>query len=174
MRRLAEIHKVFVPKWRSALNALAAVPSERPLQLAYYSSNDFRKKVDELLPRHDAVIAHLIRTGQYLERENRIPKLLLMSDAISLAYGRMAMKKSGSLLWRMLYRMELRRLRSYEEMAPRQFDQTWLHSDAYREFLGLDLDTTRIVPVGIDLEQFPFRPMPRATSSRLWGTCPSA
>jgi glycosyltransferase involved in cell wall biosynthesis len=152
-----EIHKVFVPKWRSVLNVIAALPGEMPLQLAYYSSDAFRLKVNQLLPRHDLVIAHLIRTGQYVERETTIPKLLLMSDAISLAYERMSKKNSNSLMWHLLYRIELCRLMNYEQTAPRRFEQTWLHSDADRDFLGLDRSATRIVPVGIDLEQFPFR-----------------
>jgi glycosyltransferase involved in cell wall biosynthesis len=152
------IHKVFVPKWRSALQALTAIPTQMPLQLAYYSSAAYRRKVGELLPRHDLVIAHLIRTGQYMAGETAIPKLLLMSDAISLAYERMSKRKSSSLLWHLLYRMEQGRLRAYEETLPRRFEQTWLHSDADRAFLGLDSNTTRIIPVGIDLDQFPFRP----------------
>ena len=153
-----EIHKVYVPRWRSALNVLAALPGDTPLQLAYYSSPLFRRKVDELLPRHDLVIAHLIRTGQYVEAESRIPKLLLMSDAISLAYERMSHRKTCSLFWNLLYRIEVHRLQSYEQAAPLHFEQTWLHSETDRAFLGLDLKKTAIVPVGIDLDEFPFRP----------------
>jgi glycosyltransferase involved in cell wall biosynthesis len=153
----AEIHKVFLPKWRSIVHVLSSLPTRTPLQLAYYDSAEFRARVEELVPRHDLVIAHLIRTGQYVACEERIPKILLMSDAISMSYERMAGKKGSSVLWNVLYRLEQARLRSYEEKAPQDFEQTWLHSDIDRRFLGLDPGSTRIIPVGIDLDEFPFR-----------------
>jgi glycosyltransferase involved in cell wall biosynthesis len=156
----SEIHKVYLPKWQSVLNVVGALPTKTPLQLAYYASEEFRAKTKELMSRHDAVLAHLIRTGQYLQETRRIPSVLLMADAISLAYERMAKLSSSSPLWHFLYRAELKRLLKYERESPRFFDQTWLHSDVDRLFLGLDTSKTRIVPIGVDLEEFSFRQPP--------------
>src|SRR6516165_1978694 len=58
----SEIHKVYLPKWQSVLNVVGALPTKTPLQLAYYASEEFRAKTKELMSRHDAVLAHLIRT----------------------------------------------------------------------------------------------------------------
>lgn len=154
-----EIHKVRLPKWKSARNVLLALPTRTPLQIAYYQSAEFRSKVAELLPRHDLVLAHLIRSGQYVQDASpRWPSVLLMSDAISMAYTTMNRVGSESSLWRWIYRAELSRLRAYEQIAPASFSQTWLHSDIDRRFLGLDPGHVRIVPLGVDLEEFPFRP----------------
>lgn len=156
----SEIHKVYLPKWRSAWNVLGALPSRTPLQLAYYQAAEFRAKLEGLLPQHDAVFAHLVRTGQYVESgQHRSMSILLMADAISLAYKRMAGLQGFSLLWHWLYRTELRRLFDYERTSPQNFDQTWLHSDIDRQFLGLDPERVRIVPVGVDLDEFPYRPV---------------
>jgi glycosyltransferase involved in cell wall biosynthesis len=154
-----EVHKVYLPKWRSLANVLLALPGRTPLQLAYYRSAEFRKKVDKLLPQHDAALAHLIRSGQYLQdpQTNR-PSVLLMSDAISMAYKTMTQVEGTSALWRRIYRVELDRLFQYEQTAPLNFSQTWLHSERDRRFLHLDSPSVRIIPIGIDLEEFPFRP----------------
>jgi glycosyltransferase involved in cell wall biosynthesis len=151
-----EIHKVHLPRWQSVKNVLSALPTRTPLQLAYYRSEAFQRKVQELLPQHDLVVAHLIRTGQYVSSAADTPRVLLMSDAISLAYRRMASLPGAPRLWHYLYRLELSRLQDYERACPQNFQQTWLHSDIDRRFLDLDESSACIVPVGIDLAEFPF------------------
>ena len=153
----SEIHRVHLPKWRSYLNVTSSLAGHLPLQLAYYRSGQFRKSLKSLLPRHDAVLAYLIRTGQYLTNtKSEIPSLLLMADAISMAYQRTAMFPDTSLFWRFLFRAELNRLSRYERTCPDSFDQTWLHSRVDQRFLALSPKRVRIVPVGIDLDEFPF------------------
>jgi glycosyltransferase involved in cell wall biosynthesis len=154
-----EVHKVYLPKRRSYWNVLSALPGRDPLQLAYYSSLEFRRTVGELVPRHDAVLAHLIRTAPYAASSSRaVPRVLLMADAISLSYQRMLSQRGASRLWNFLYRAESSRLARYERAVPSAFDQTWLHSEVDREFLHLDRELVRIVPVGVDLREFPFDP----------------
>jgi glycosyltransferase involved in cell wall biosynthesis len=157
----SEIHKVYLPKAQSVRNVLRALPTRTPLQLAYYRSDAYQRKLEDLLPQHDLVIAHLIRTGQYIEESaSGVPRILLMSDAISLAYQRMAELSGAPPLWHYLYRAELRRLLSYEQNCPARFDCTWLHSDVDRRFLLLDRGEAQIIPIGVDLEEFPFNPAP--------------
>ena len=43
--------------------SLAAIPSRTPLQVAYYRLGRFAARARELAASHDAVLAHLIRTG---------------------------------------------------------------------------------------------------------------
>lgn len=153
----AEIHRVFLPKWRSVPNVLSALSGAEPLQLAYYGSKAFRARVNELLSKHDVVLAHLIRTAQYLaDLDLKIPRVLMMSDAISMTYARMSNLTGTSRLWRTLYRTEFDRLFAYERACAARFDQVWLHSDVDRQFLGLDRERVRIVPMGIELGDFPF------------------
>lgn len=155
----AEIHRVFLPKWRSVRNVVPALSASSPLQLAYYWSKEFEAKVEELLPLHDVAVAHLIRTGQYLARaRHSIPRVLLMADAISLTYARMGHLAGTPHLWRFLYRTEFDRLFDYERKCAAHFDRIWLHSEIDREFLGLDAQRVRIVPMGIELSEFPFNP----------------
>jgi glycosyltransferase involved in cell wall biosynthesis len=152
------IWRVHLPRWRSYLNTLCALPGSRPLQLAYYDSAPFRERVELLLPYHDAVVAHLIRTGQYV-LDSPIPRVLEMTDAISMNYLRMQ-QTSGNHSWKKLvYRVEQERLQRYETSVVRQFDRVWLTSHADRRFVDpaeeCDID---VIPNGTDLELLPFRP----------------
>jgi len=153
----SSIERVYLPRWRSYLNTALAIPGSRPLQLAYYDSARFRAAVQFLLPRHDMALAHLIRTGQYIE-DMPGPKILEMTDAISMNYMRMR-ELDGSYNWKKLvYLLEENRLKKYELRTVERFDRVWLTSRADREFL----DPSQIHPIdviwnGADLEGLPFR-----------------
>lgn len=155
----AEIHRVFLPRWRSYANTAVAAGTKRPLQLAYYYSGEFRQKFRELASRHDGVLAHLIRTGQYLTAAQRLPSILLMADAISLNYQRIS-ELGKSYSWKNgIYKIERRRLFEYERSVFDRFDQIWLHSDIDRTFLGIPPSPhIRTIPMGVDLNDFPYTP----------------
>jgi len=163
------IWRVHLPRWRSYLNTLCALPGSRPLQLAYYDCAQFRERVEILLPYHDAVVAHLIRTGQYV-LDSPIPRILEMTDAISMNYLRMRQTNGHHSLKKLVYRVEQERLQHYETAVVKQFDRVWLTSHADRRFLdpaeecGID-----VIPNGTDLEKFPFRPpVERAKRHRIY------
>ncbi len=153
------IHRIYLPKWRSVVRAAAAMPTNTPMQLEYYRSPEFQAKLSELAPQHDAILAHLIRTGHHLRGIESIPKILLMADAISLNYRRIQ-SLPESYCWKThVYAIEQHRLWEYERGVFDRFSQVWLHSDPDREFLGVKpSENIRILPMGIDLNEFHFGP----------------
>jgi len=152
------ILRVYHPRWRAYLNTLCALPGARPLQLAYYQNERFRDRVETLLPHHDAVVAHLIRTGQYV-LDSPVPTILEMTDAISMNYLRMR-QTDGNRDWKKLvYRVEQERLQRYETGVVRLFDRIWLTSHADRRFVDPQSECPiDVIPNGTDLEKLPFRP----------------
>ncbi len=131
-----DIHRVYLPKWHSYLNSLVALPTKTPLQLAYYKSQKFKKIVDKLLPSHDGVLSHLIRTGQYIESNpyNK-PSFLEMTDAISLNYKRVQELKEKKGLKQWIYNLEASRLEKYEKACIHNYDSVTLVSDIDRQHL---------------------------------------
>ena len=109
----SHVERVYLPRWKSYLNAARAVPTALPLQIAYYRSAEFQAAVERLLPEHDAVLAHLIRTGQYVEGRHE-PVILEMTDAISLNYQRMSGVPDVFDWKKFVYRFERGRLLRYE------------------------------------------------------------
>jgi glycosyltransferase involved in cell wall biosynthesis len=152
------VERIHLPRWRSYLNTALALPGTRPLQLAYYHSAQFRKKMNCLLPGHDLVLAHLIRTGQYIEDLPNL-KIVDMTDAISMNYQRIR-QLSGSYNWKKLvYLVEQSRLKTYELRTVQKFDRVWLTSNIDRSYLDpAHIWPIDVIPCGAELENLPFRP----------------
>lgn len=155
------VHRVYLPKWRSVLNVLFALPRSLPFQVAYYQSNEFERLVQELIPDHSGCLAHLIRTGDYVKNA-RLPRVLEMTDAISLNYSRVRELKARRNLRTWIYSLEVGRLLSYERRMLGQFDLVSLVSDTDRGFLVGEggADNVLTCSNGVDLDLLPYRERP--------------
>jgi len=104
----SKIEKVYLSPFESKLNVIKSLLGNTPLQIAYYRSVEFERKINELLPHHDGVFAHLIRTGEYIK--NKQSKTILeMTDAISLNYKRVGELNDTKSLRALIYRLEQKR-----------------------------------------------------------------
>lgn len=130
------VHRHYLPRWRSWLSCLAALPTRTPLQVAYYRSDAFKRRAAELAAEHDIVLAHLIRTGDMV-KDLPVHKLLEMTDAISLNYERVIQQPRPREvdLRRLVYRVEQPRLRAYETEIVRRFNRSFLVSAVDRDYL---------------------------------------
>ena len=151
--------------WRGRFNTLKSLPSKRPLQIAYYSSNALQQRVRDLVPDHDLVLAHLLRAGQFATPIDSCPCILEMTDALSLNYHRVAkLGKWG--LKHLLYRIEENRMAIYEQQAVERFDLVSLVSEVDRKHLisntAADTAKVKVYTNGIDLSDRPYQP-PGAT-----------
>ncbi|MGA2560745.1 MAG: glycosyltransferase family 4 protein [Terracidiphilus sp.] len=154
----SRIVRIHLPRWRSYLNTALAIPGSRPLQLAYYESAEFRKALKRLGPQHDLVLAHLIRTGHYIEYLPGI-RIIEMTDAISMNYQHIREIRGKFSLKKLVYSVEQSRLKRYEQQTVRNFDRTWLTSQADRDFLDPSHESPiEVIPNGTGIESLPFHP----------------
>ena len=130
----AAVERVLLPPWRSKLNCLRALPTAKPLQVAYYESAAYRDKLTALLPAHDLAFAHLIRTAHYL-RDCDLPTALEMTDAISLNYARVVAHARADGVKNLVYGFERRRLLAYERAVVARFGVSFLVSKVDKDFL---------------------------------------
>lgn len=153
----SRVERVLLPKWRSLVNVLGAIPTKTPLQVAYYRSKAFNNKLHEIVKEHDMCLAHLIRTGDYL-RNIDVPSVLEMTDAISMNYRRFNELgiKRGIKSW--IYRAEAKRLFEYERRVIDDFSAVALVSELDREFLleGRVKENVLVCSNGVDLDSLPF------------------
>src|SRR5262245_2960348 len=131
------VEKIVLPRWQSRLNCLLALPTRVPLQLAYYWSKAFERRVAELAPQHDAILCHLIRLAEYALPFDK-PRVLEMTDAISLNYQRVKQKASSAYFRSLIYGFEQSRLEAFERQIVDRFDAAVLVSQADRQFLFAD------------------------------------
>ncbi len=149
-----EIHRIYLPKFISYINTIIFVPTSTPLQVAYYKSYKYKKKLEELLPKHDAVFAHLIRTGDYVKNKDAV-KILEMTDAISLNYKRVR-QNSITNFRSFVYSIEQKRLEHYEKSMSEHFDLLSLISPIDKEFLFKDKMNVKVYGNGVDANLLPF------------------
>jgi glycosyltransferase involved in cell wall biosynthesis len=150
-----EVHRIVLPAWRSWLNTAAALLSSEPLQVAYYRSPEFREVVQRLAPAHDAVVAHLIRTADYVRGLPTL-RVLDMCDALSMNMDRVARTRGEHLdVRRFLYRIEAKRLLAHERSVANDFDLVTLISPVDARFVFASAPhrarNVMIVPNGADI-----------------------
>lgn len=160
-----QVETVYLPQWRSWLQALTAIPTRTPIQVAYYRSAAFRKAVARLVPDHDLVVSHLIRTAPYASELSDTPTVLEMTDALSLNYERVREEGTKWNLKSLVYRLEVDRVRRFERQSVRTFDLVSLVSSTDRDYLREKLSgeyNLTVYPNGVDVKEF----CPVKTSSR--------
>ena len=149
----SQIKIVYKPKWLSYLHVLFGIFSRRPLQCCYYQSTKFKSAFRELIPSHDAVVAHLLRTGQYVQTEK--PKILEMTDALSLFYERSRRYASFSIK-SLIYRVERKRILAAELAALVHFDLVSLVSPSDKEYFRQygEYENLQVHTLGIDVAKY--------------------
>ncbi len=151
-----EVHVVYLPRWKSIINCLIAVFQLVPFQVAYYRSKAMSKLLGEILDRvhPDLLHTHLIRMAQYAAHLSAIPRVLDLTDAVSLYLARFAEAHYNPIV-KNLVRWELDRMRIYEPVLA-QFDRALVCSVVDRDFLLRSVPSAKIDLLynGVDLAAF--------------------
>ena len=134
-----DIQLVHRAPWQSTLGAAAGLWRPLPLQSLYYRSPVMQGAVDRLLARtpFDAVYVHLFRMAQYVSARYRPYRILDLTDAISGEVMRSLPYRDP--LWRLVYRLELPRIRRYEREMVGRFDETWVISETERAAVAAEI-----------------------------------
>lgn len=151
------VERVFLSKASSYLNTLLALPTRTPLQVAYYRSRAFAAAVGRMMPSHDGVLVHLVRCAEYV-RESDKPRVLEMTDAISLNYSRVKQLKNTRGLKSRALRLESKRLGDYERAIVDDFDLSVLVSQTDKDYLfpGSRAENVMVCSNGVDLSGLPY------------------
>lgn len=151
-----DIQLVHRGQWQSTATAAANLWRPLPLQSLYFRSSVMQSAVDRLLARQrfDVVYVHLFRMAQFVSGRTQYYRILDLTDAISSEIERSLPYRDAK--WRMVYRLELPRIRRYEHDLVRRFDESWLISPAERQHLLAQDIANRliVVPNGVDTERY--------------------
>lgn len=152
-----ELH--FLPKYRSLLNVGLGLLGKRPLQVAYFDSASFNRKLENKLKEgYDAVHVQHIRMGAHLIALNRANAILDLPDAFSLYWER-RMAREKRFLHKWWNRLEYRRMLSFEKKVLPMFSLNLVCSSEDLSYLqqntAAHLD---ILPNGVDTQTFSAKP----------------
>ncbi|MEK7888709.1 glycosyltransferase [Burkholderia contaminans] len=151
------VERVLLSRRRSYVNTLLALPTRTPLQVAYYRSRAFAAAVSRLLPAHDGVFVHLVRCAEYVRKSDK-PRILEMTDAISLNYSRVKQLRNARGLKSRVFSLEAKRLLDYERSIVDDFDLSVLVSKTDRDYLfpGESGRNVMVCSNGVDLSGLPY------------------
>lgn len=128
------------------------------LQVSYFTSWRLKRKIKRIVyqEKPDHIYCQLIRMAEYVRYLYHIPKTLDYMDAFSI--GMMRRAKDSSWLRRQVFREESARLRTYEGQVFYDFDLHTIISDQDRQLIYTpDKQEIRVVPNGVDIDNFRFR-----------------
>ena len=151
-----EVHFVYLPKWRSAMNCLKGAWDSKPLQVLYFQSGELQNRLDKLLSanKYDAVHVQHLRMSPYLAGRKDLPRILDLPDAFSLYWERRKTVKRG-LLTAIFENIELGRVLKYEKILE-EYNLALACSAEDLTYLEQTHTTgnLRLLPNGVDLETF--------------------
>jgi len=156
LEQYCRVHTVFQGPLRSAAAAAGNAWRRAPLQALYYRSRAMRRLVDELVEStpFDAAYVHLFRMAPYVAGHPRLYRIADLTDVISKEVGLSLPYRSPAS--RLLYRLEEPRIARYECRVARDFEETWLISEADRQHLAARCPgaNLQVVPNGVDTDHF--------------------
>jgi sugar transferase (PEP-CTERM/EpsH1 system associated) len=149
------VEVVPLSRWRALWNLGVGMLSRQPMQVRYYRTRTFRRRLAALLAeeRFDVIHATLIRMLPYVWQVADVPVVVDLIDSLSLNLEARRLQVGG--LKRLAYEVEYRRVRKYERSVVGHFPALVVSSPADQQVLGGDNIT--VIPNGVDLERFPFR-----------------
>ena len=151
-----EVHFIYLPKWKSAVQCLSGAWSSKPLQVLYFQSSEMQKALDILVTRvrFDAIHVQHLRMSPYLANRKDLARILDLPDAFSLYWERRKTVKRG-LLTTIFENIEQKRVLAYEPIL-KEYDMSLVCSQEDLEYMVKTHQTgnMRLLPNGVDMSTF--------------------
>ncbi len=151
-----QIEFVYRPKWRCVLAAFWGIFSRRPIQVAYFRSNRFSKRLQQILAEntYDAIHVQHLRMGQYFETSTPLNAIIDLPDAFSMYWLRRR-ETATNLVERWMRNVEFTRLRNYEISLLPKFRKALVCSREDRAYLKQNgINNVEILPNGVNVSVF--------------------
>ena len=133
----------------SYINILLSVFRLEPMQVSYYRSNLFEKKLNSLLDaeKFDIIHVYMLRMAHYV-RDVSTCKVLSLIDSMHLNMSRRVLNETG--LKKAIFKYEEWLLKSYENNCAEWFDRSIVVSKIDKEYINNH--NVKVIPVGVDIQ----------------------
>jgi glycosyltransferase involved in cell wall biosynthesis len=135
------------------LHAFFGLFKKEPVQVSYYYFKSVHKKIRREMENADILVANLIRTAKYVMCEKG-EKYLDIVDAIGHHYIE-AERKTSSLFWKILYKIEGKRVVEYERKCVENFNVSFFVNRREAEFYS-SCGATEWIPNGVNGNLFKY------------------
>ena len=133
---LPSVRKIFrfhIDRWRHYFHTMRFIVNSLPLQVNYYFDSYVAKNIDSMIADYDCVFCNNIRTAEYVREKNGLIKYLDFVDAISMNYDKARREARG--LKKLIYEIDYRRCKSYEQKCLGSFDSCAVISDVDNQYI---------------------------------------
>lgn len=155
---LERVKTVLLSKEKSYSNACRGILSPKPFQIHYYYLKKMRQLIFQEIEsgKYDLVFVHLIRMAEYVKDLRGVPRILDLTDAISLNYERSVRYRRD--VFYLVNLIEKEKVRRYETEIISHFEKNLLISPVDKNYLSryTDNQNIEIVPNGVDIDYFQF------------------
>lgn len=144
-----------ISKLKIVKNLIKNIFNDLPFQTAYFFDKKIKKNLLNEIKNYkpDIIICQLIRCAEYVRDVNWIPKIIDYVDVISKGLER-RMEKANFIL-KLLLKIELHRVKKYERLVFKEFDDAIIITENDRNQLPVDdFSQINVLPNGIDLDYF--------------------
>lgn len=160
-----------LPRFRTIVNGLYALPGHMPVQAAYSRSGAFTQAIQPLLVHNKFDVAHVehLRGAVLAESLAGLPVVFDSVDSITLLFEKV-MKDAPNLKSRLIALLDLERTRRFEGDLTHRFAEVAVTSAADRQALisyGNDPERVTVVSNGVDLAYFQPQPDQQRDSNTL-------
>lgn len=131
-----QIKKTFcfkIPRIKCFIQTLRFLINRLPLQVNYYYNTNVSNYINSHIQEYDLVFCNNIRTAEYVRNAQGIIKVLDFVDAISMNYEKA--KKEARGLKRIIYSIDYKRCRRYEQLLLRSFDSCAIISEIDKQYI---------------------------------------
>ena len=148
-----EVYTVPLPRWRSYANIPMGALSSLPLQVLYYSSREYKRRLRSILAsqKFDVIHTVLARPANHTIGVTGTVKVCEMIDAMSLTMERRASVERWPFRWG--WGMEAERMRRFERRICRSFDGVVVVSDVDQR--ELNEPNVTVIPIGTEVSLRP-------------------
>lgn len=171
-RYCTSVDLIPLPKLRSYMNCIWALPTFVPLRVAYYHSREFSEHIRYVIRKRSIDVVHgelvkVLPALRAVQAQENIPLLYDSVDCIS-SYLQQQWGAARNLLQKIFVYTELQKMRYYERQSLKKLDQVVITSSHDRDnliALGGELKHIQVVPNGVDTEYFTPSTIPREVDS---------
>ncbi|MBN1162991.1 MAG: TIGR03087 family PEP-CTERM/XrtA system glycosyltransferase [Candidatus Krumholzibacteriota bacterium] len=155
---VGQCHTVKLSKKRSYFNSFCGLFSSLPLQIKYYSSAKMQQVISRQLKtwEYDLIFVHLFRMAEFVKDYDQVPKLLDLTDALSLNYERSEKFMRGASY--LLNFIEKKRVFRYESDIIEHFDKNIFVSPVDKNYFTHfdNHENVDVIPNGVDVNYFQY------------------
>ena len=137
------------------LNLLRALFNGKPFQVGYFFNSNAKREIEIINNIHqpNAVFCQLVRTAEYAKNINPEIKLIDIMDALSKGIERRI--PNEKFFFRLILKLELNRLKKYEDNIASKFNKSFIISDQDYGFLPTSLrEKCSVIANGVDYDFF--------------------